>query len=69
MTAVLFENGSWRICRTGLTDNSAIWHHCEDEFNLKKDWWRISQEDHCAFCQVAVPAEIQGLLILHQWAR
>lgn len=69
MTAVLFEAGSWRICRTGYTDNSAIYHHCGDEYNLQKEWWCISHYDYCSFCLVDVPAEIRGLLALHRWER
>ncbi len=69
MSTVLFEDGPWRICRTGLGDSSAIYHHCGDEYDLSQDWWHIGVDDQCAYCQVAVPAEIQGLLILHQWDR
>ena len=69
MTAVLFEEGDWRICRTGIKDHSAIYHHCGDEFDVNNHWWHISLQDRCVFCQVAVPAEIYGLYLLHQWER
>ena len=65
-SSVLFTDGDWRISRTSF-DKSAIYHQCGDEFNVDTQWWHISTEDRCVFCGVAVPAEIQGLLILHNW--
>ena len=70
MTDVLFEEGDWRISRTGFGDGSVIMHRCGDEYSLGDRWWHISDaEDRCVFCQIAVPAEIYGLLLLHQWER
>jgi len=77
--AVLFEDGPWRISRTGYGDGSGIWHlcgeewsakrKCEDKFNLADEWWRDYRSVNCQCCGAAIPAEIRGLYLLHTWDR
>lgn len=75
MTDVLFEDGDWRICRTGYGDGSGIYHKCGDTrdgwdaYQLADEWWRNYRVDKCMFCKETIPAEIQGLYILHNWDR
>lgn len=68
MTDILFEDGDWRICRTGRYE-SVVQHMCIDEFNRNNQWWHISTDNHCVYCRVKVPDPIAGLFILHNWDR
>ena len=76
MSSVLFEAGSWRICRTVNNRNkerSVIHHFCGD--NCHDEWWRSSgpvgagSTYRCLYCWARVPDEIYGLWILHEWDR
>ncbi len=66
MSTMLFEDGPWRICRTGLRDNTAIYHQCGDPYNVDNTWWHISAEDTCLYCKTKVPDPILGLIELHR---
>ena len=67
MSTVLFQDGDWRICLTGLRDNSAVYHNCTDAGNTNDEWWHISSDTKCMYCKTEVPDEIQGLWILYAW--
>lgn len=67
-TSVLFEDGDWRICRTGTGDESSIYHLCNDADGVHH-WWHISSRDRCAYCATMVPDGVMGLWQLHNWDR
>lgn len=70
MSTVLFQDGDWRICRTGVAgkrNNSAIYHRCGDDHDLVQQWWHISHASRCLYCATKVPDPIMGLWLLHTW--
>ena len=73
MSAVLFQDGDWRICQNLIHGNegTAIHHHCVSSLRngLQDRWWHSTKGTKCLFCHESIPDAILGLWRLHEWDR